>query len=98
VSRSITYASQYESETERMWRRFWRAQALFDVAQSLAERVAAERAMKPALATIVAETMHIRPPQVRETRPPGRPRTHRTYQRRLPPVLSPAQPGVLQAF
>jgi len=127
----IAYASQYESASDRVWRRFDRAQAMLNAAPSPAQLTRADGLIRSALATVNAETARAhgvleamqaedeRPPRrpgrpskraqreaeraaraaaraARAKRPPGRPRTHRAYQRRTPAVLSPVLPGVLQ--
>ena len=73
----IGYASQYESATDRMWRRYHRASALLDAAQSPAELQRAERVLSSCFAAINAETdaAHavLEAMQAQDTRTPRRP-------------------------
>lgn len=110
----VAYSSQYESATDRMWRRYHRALALLDAAQSPAELQRAERMLLSCFATINAETdaAHalieaMQAENARSPRRPGRPsqreareaeRAARAAARPVRPKRPPGRPRTRRAY
>lgn len=110
----VSYSSQYESATDRMWRRYHRAWALLDAAQSPAELQRAERMLPSCFAAINAETdaAHalieaMQAEDARSPRRPGRPsqreareaeRAARAAARPVRPKRPPGRPRTRRAY
>jgi len=110
----VAYSSQYESATDRMWRRYHRASALFDAAQSPAELQRAERMLLSCFAAINAETdaehavlEAMQAEDARSPRRPGRPsqreareaeRAARAAARPVRSKLPPGRPRTRRAY
>jgi len=107
----VAYTSQYESATDRMWRRYHRASALLDAAQSPAELQRAERMLPSCFAAINAETdaAHavleaMQAEDARSPRRPGRPsqrearEAERAAARPVRPKRPPGRPRTRRAY
>ncbi len=110
----IGYASQYESASDRVWRRFDRAQAMLNAAPSPAQLVRADGLIRSALAAVNAETDRahalieaMQAEDARSPRRPGRPsqreareaeRAARAAARPVRSKLPPGRPRTRRAY